>query len=30
MGEEILGLKARGNRLLLGPFIHGWWNGFQL
>ena len=28
--EEILGLKVRGNRLLLDPVIPGWWNGFQV
>ena len=28
--EEILGLKVRGNRLLLDPVIPGWWDGFRL
>jgi cyclic beta-1,2-glucan synthetase len=28
--EEVLGLKVRGNRLLLDPVIPGWWNGFQM
>ena len=28
--EEILGLKVRGNRLLLDPVIPQWWNGFRL
>ncbi|HVP19122.1 MAG TPA: glucoamylase family protein [Spirochaetia bacterium] len=28
--EEVLGLKVRGNRLLLDPVIPGWWDGFQV
>jgi cyclic beta-1,2-glucan glucanotransferase len=28
--EEVLGLKVRGNRLLVDPVIPGWWNGFQV
>ena len=28
--EEVLGLKVRGNRLLLDPVIPSWWNGFQV
>ncbi len=28
--EEVLGLKVRGNSLLLDPVIPGWWNGFHV
>jgi cyclic beta-1,2-glucan synthetase len=28
--EEVLGLKVRGNQLLLDPVIPGWWDGFQV
>jgi cyclic beta-1,2-glucan synthetase len=28
--EEVLGLKVRGNRLLLDPVIPGWWSGFHV
>jgi cyclic beta-1,2-glucan synthetase len=28
--EDVLGLKVRGNRLILDPVIPGWWNGFEM
>ena len=28
--EEILGLKVRGNRLLMDPVVPGWWTGFHV
>ncbi|MGO9410402.1 MAG: GH36-type glycosyl hydrolase domain-containing protein [Spirochaetia bacterium] len=28
--EEVLGLKVRGNRLLIEPVIPGWWSGFSV
>jgi cyclic beta-1,2-glucan synthetase len=28
--EEVLGLRVRGDRLMLDPVIPGWWNGFQV
>ena len=28
--EEVLGLKVRGNKLLVEPVIPGWWSGFSV
>ncbi len=28
--EEVLGLKKRGNRLILDPVIPDWWDGFKM
>jgi cyclic beta-1,2-glucan synthetase len=28
--EDVLGMKVRGNRLLMDPVIPAWWHGFHL